>query len=196
MTTQKTWAPNDIPTASDFNVQFQNQVVAQVTSATRPAGVEGQHITESDTDREYVYSGSGWVEWGGYGAWTSYTPTLTQSGAVTKTVNYAKYFKIGRQVTVAVLVTVTGTGTAANIATLTLPFTAATTMGFGTGLIYDSSAGLVYPGLTNVNATTTMALYDSAAQSGPGGFLGLGGFTAALANGDQVNMGCTYEAAS
>ncbi len=86
----KTWATNDVPTASDLNTQYRDQVISTVTSGTRPSGTEGQVIYETDTDLLYIYNG-GWVRFGAGGGWTSYTPTLTQSSAVTKTVTYAKY---------------------------------------------------------------------------------------------------------
>src|SRR6476659_5653960 len=93
----KTWATNDVVAASDLNTQFRDQVVSTVTSGTRPTGTEGQVIYETDTDLLYIYNG-GWVRFGASGAWTSWTPTLVQSSAVTKTVTYAKYEKIGRKV--------------------------------------------------------------------------------------------------
>jgi hypothetical protein len=190
----KTWATNDVPTASDFNTHFRDQVVSTVTSGTRPSGTEGQIIYETDTNLLYVYDGSGWVRFGASGGWTTYTPTLTQSAAVTKTVTYAKYEKVGRMVSVSWLLDVTGTGTAANAVTVSLPFTAATSLLMGgSGMIYDSSANTIYPGLISLASTTTASYIDATTTTGAGQALGNVTFTAALASGDAIRGSITYE---
>lgn len=53
-------------TSSFHDTYVRQQVVAQVTSGTRPTGVEGRLITETDTDRLLAYSGSTWVRVGNY----------------------------------------------------------------------------------------------------------------------------------
>jgi len=194
----KDWATNDVPTASDFNTQFRDQVISTVTSATRPTGTEGQLIYETDTDLCYLYNG-GWVRFGAGGGWTSFTPTLTQSGAVTKTITYAKYEKVGRMVAVSVLLAVTGTGTGNNKVTVSLPFTAAIAGAhYGGGYIADVSSGSPYTaGIVHADTTTTMALID-ATQATSVAYLGVTGsvFAAALASGDTVSMSLVYESAS
>ncbi len=189
----KTWATNDVPTASDLNTHYRDQVISTVTSGTRPSGTEGQMIYETDTDLCYIYNG-GWVRFGAGGGWTSYTPTLTQSSAVTKTVTYAKYEKIGRLVICQVLLNVTGTGAANNSVTISLPFTAASSnIDTGSGHIFDSSAGTNNPGIAFTSSTTTVALVDATAATGA--TLGVTGavFSAALASGDAVLFNIMYE---
>ena len=190
-----TFSDGSVLTASQVNTNFRDQVISTVTSGTRPAGTEGQIIYETDTDLYYAYNG-GWVRFGALTGWTSYTPTLTQSSAVTKTVNYAKYEKVGRMVSVVITLSVTGTGTASNAVTISLPFTATSSTGFGNGYIYDSSAGLVYPGIVEFSTTTTAAFYPASATAGGGSYLGATTFTAALASGDIIKLGCTYETTS
>ena len=60
------------------------QVVTQCTSSTRPTGVEGRIIAETDTDRMYIYSGSAWVLLGWYSAtgraWVSLTDSAQSIG--------------------------------------------------------------------------------------------------------------------
>lgn len=130
-------------------------------------------------------------------AWTSYTPTLTQSGAVTKTVDRAKYVQIGKIVHVSVFLTVTGTGTANNGITITLPVTGVAGSGssLGVGRVYDASANLIYRGITV--ATSTSVVEIQAPGSTVGGGLGTTAtpFTAALASSDVVEFSATYEAA-
>lgn len=129
-------------------------------------------------------------------AWETYTPTLTQSGAVTKTVTYARFVRIGRTIIVTVRLAVTGTGSASNAVVVGLPVTAAAavTRAAGCGSIFDTSAGLVYNGNADITTTTTVQFWPTSADSGSA--LGAAVFTAALAAGDEVAMHVTYEAAS
>ena len=130
------------------------------------------------------------------GAWTSFTPTLTQSGTVTNTATWCKYGRWGRLIVANFYVTVTGTGTASNVITIGLPVTAATSsVAFGSGYIYDNSTGIYYPGIAYLASGTTASLID-ATQSSTTPTLGAAGFTAALAANDIVNLTLTYEAAS
>ena len=132
----------------------------------------------------------------GAGAWTAYTPTLTQSGAVTKTVTSARYMKVGRMVTAVVYLTCTGSGTASNPVLIGLPVAAAAiNLRVGVGQIVDASAGFVaYNGIAEILTTTTVRLWPASTDSGD--VLGNVVFTAALANNDQVHISVTYEAAS
>lgn len=131
-------------------------------------------------------------------AWTAYTPTLTQSATVTKTVTYAKYQRVGRLIVVQGNLAVTGAGTAANAVTVGLPVTAAVGgfMVVGSGYIQDASAGAVnYSGIAVLASTTTM-VFANAQGAATNGLLGVGGFAAALAAGDVVTYAATYESAT
>lgn len=132
-------------------------------------------------------------------AWTSYTPTLTQSAAVAKTVTYAKYQQVGKIVTLQVVLTLTATGTANNKITVTLPVTAASAnsqAGHG-GYIFDSSGpNVTYPGITVMDSTTTMALVEATVATTNVRYGQTGtSFAVPLATGDVVAMSMTYEAA-
>ena len=165
------------------------------TSATRPASpFEGMQIYETDTDQELTYTGSAWVVTARLGAWTTYSPTLGQPGAVTYTATYARYQKIGRMVTVSVFLTVTGTGNATTKVTVSLPFTAvqAGNMVVGSGMIVESSPAATLPGIALLDSTTTAAMGPSNATTG--NYLGVVQFVNALASGDIVTMTFTYEA--
>lgn len=119
------------------------------------------------------------------GAWTTHTPTVTQSGSVTKTTTYSKAVKLGRTVIWSFLLNITGSGTGGSTVTLSLPYTAAQAGNMTVG------AATLYNGATNVqgewaiNATTTIAMYQS------GGF-----YTVALASGNAITGTIVYEAAS
>lgn len=184
-------------TASFMNTNWRDQVVSTVTSATRPTGTEGQVIYETDTDRYYACTVAGtWVEILKLGALNTWTPTLTQSGALTKTVVTASYMRMGRLVECFVFLSVTSSGTGNNPITVSLPVTAAaTTAGGGSG--YFVAASNFYPGICRMPSTTTMAMLDATQVTGN---LNLGqtgtALTGALISGDSVAMKFTYVAAS
>lgn len=130
-----------------------------------------------------------------YAAWTSYTPTLTQSGAVTKTVNYAKYLQMGKTVFCNVMLTITGAGSANNVVLVGLPVTASTSSAvvIGSGFLYDQSVGGLWTHAVRLASTTTVEFL----ATGGGSQQGLTGalFAVALANLDQVEFSIVYEAA-
>lgn len=131
-------------------------------------------------------------------AWTSFTPTLVQSAAVTKTVTYARYMKVGRLVTAVMKLDVTGAGVAANRIDIGLPVTAASSgnIAAGSGAIWDASAAIWYAGVPILVTTSAVAiLLGSGAVSGPMGATG-GGMTAALAAGDIATVSLVYESAT
>lgn len=126
-------------------------------------------------------------------AWTSYTPTLTQSATVTKTVTYANYMKIGRLVIAVVNLAVTGAGTSSNAVRVGLPVDAVTTqLEIGGGIIYDTSANTMYTGEWAIATTTTVEMHIDQASAASWG----SSPTTALANGDIVRFHVMYEAAS
>lgn len=193
----------EVLTAANLEDFCQNQAVMRFAdssardTALSTVKTEGMVSHQLDSNAHTVYSGSAWSTVGPlYGALTSYTPTLTQSGSVTFT-NASSYIRLGRMVIYTFHCTVTGTGTGANAVTITLPFTAASaesTRPLGTGLIFDTSASLVYPGHAVYNSTTTLIFRpsDQAANAA----LGASVFTAALAAGDTVSGTVMFECAA
>ena len=156
--------------------------MAQKTSWT------GATLTESDINTYLTGEG---------GAWTTWTPTLTQSGAVTVTVTHAVYGRWGRLIIVNFRLAVTGTGTAANAVTVSLPVTAArANMMVGSGTVFDTSAGLSYSGAVFLPSTTTMDFRQHGSGTTIDNRLGVAGFTAALASGDVIDGFLMYEAAT
>jgi hypothetical protein len=130
------------------------------------------------------------------GAWTSWTPSVTQSGSVTVTNTRSRYARYGRTIHFSTALAVTGSGTGSNSITVSLPVTAATSaLVIGTAYLFDASASLFYPALTYLQSTTTASMF-SANTSASGMILGGSNFTAALASGDSIYMTGTYEAAS
>lgn len=132
----------------------------------------------------------------GVDAWSTYTPTLVQSGAVTKTATYAKYQRVGRLITVQIKLDVTGPGTAANTVTVGLPVAAVIGANacIGSGFIYDASANLFYGGIARKDGADTFSFVPTSTDSATQ--LGVSVFTAALAASDIVGATVTYEAVS
>jgi len=115
------------------------------------------------------------------GAWTSYTPTVTQGATVTATVNSAKYTRIGKLVVGYFMVTITGAGTATNLIQVGLPVTplindASPQVPCGSADIFDISGPTNYVCSAHLFNGTVIFKHDTTA----GGAMGsTGGYTAA-----------------
>ena len=124
-------------------------------------------------------------------AWVDYTPTLTQSATVTKTIGSARYCQIQKTVIATVRLTVTGAGTALQFVQLGLPIAARSANNTPTGMmtVYDSSANLIYnlmPQLVNVNEVLGYYQVGNAFGSNP---------AVTLAVNDQIFASFMYEVA-
>lgn len=132
----------------------------------------------------------------GVDGWTSFTPTLTQSATVTKTLTYARYQRVGRLIVAQVFLTVTGSGTASNGIIIGLPVTAALTtqpLEVGTGTVFDVSANQAFKGNAILNSGTGVNIRATGTSTS---VMGAADFTAGLANNDTVSYTVMYEAAS
>lgn len=129
------------------------------------------------------------------GAWTAWTPTVTQSTSVSVTVTRAVYAQHGKTVHVMADLAVTGSGTAANAVVIGgLPVNAATSslQVIGDGVLLDTSATDTFTGVLQFASTNnTLQLRSTRAN----GLLGAASFTAALDAGDAIRFAGTYEAA-
>jgi hypothetical protein len=135
------------------------------------------------------------------GAWTPFTPTLTQNAvAVAKTVNYARYARIGRSIFCVVSMTATGAGTANTDLAFGLPVAAASAGGgrpIGVGYIYKASNFATYPSIATWDNNNGVARMISTMANGiqtQGSASAAYNF--AVASGDEFNYQVTYEAAS
>lgn len=76
----KEWAVGELLKATDVNQYLARQVIATVTSSTRPdSPVEGQMIYETDTKSLVLYTGSYWEVLSYHGPFKTYTPAWTAS---------------------------------------------------------------------------------------------------------------------
>ena len=130
-------------------------------------------------------------------AWSSYTPTITQSGTVAKTMSYGKYAQFGKFVIATVDMAITGSGTSGNVITCTLPVNRAyTTTAYNIGTFYavDQSTASIFRGLVRtVAGAQTINFLDvtGGVTIGNGG----GAYTFGLANTDALQFTIQYEAA-
>lgn len=173
------------------------------TSGTRPSvPFDGQVIYETDTNRTLAYNGSSWDILSDMGAWTTYTPGLSQSVTVTKTVNHARYMQVGKTVMGSVYMTATSAGTGGLTMRSSFPVTPIAsiynnTQSFGatigSGGFYKASGTVQY----NFSVQCIGGGSDSLAfyANGTGGSL-FGQYPAlAIASGDHIFFNFTYEAA-
>jgi hypothetical protein len=109
-----------------------------------------------------------------YGTDSTYTPTLTQSATISKTVNEARYIQTGRIVEVWVVLSPTSSGTASNALILGLPVAASGHLSsalVGDGYIYDGSgANVTYHGHWRLTSTTTVNFTSHGSAPATGAF--------------------------
>lgn len=132
----------------------------------------------------------------GVDAWTTFTPTLTQSVTVTKTVVYGKYQRIGRLIVAQVFLTVTGAGTAGQFIIVGLPVAAVYNtqpQEVGTGTVFDTSANQAWKGPAILQGASTVFFRATGASTS---VLGAADMTLGLAVGDNVSYSVMYESAT
>lgn len=131
------------------------------------------------------------------GQWTTWTPTITQAGSISKTMFYGRYIKLGRIVICQAIMSITGSGSSATAITVSVPVTAAYggNLPCGSGFFYEATGNVSYPLTTLLKTTGTFGFYtttNSISQLGETGSAS----NVALASGDSINLFATYEAAS
>lgn len=169
--------------------------IIPASSTARPVTrYEGMGWWEDDTDTLYFNDGTLDIPLCNFSSSEfTYTPAVTQSGSVAVTVNHAAYQKVGRRVIGNLLVSVSGSGTGGNAITISLPHATSSSTGFalGHGYLLDSSASAYYPFVCYRSGSTAMSLLRTA-HEGTTPFLGISGFSAALAVGDVITCAFTY----
>ena len=127
-------------------------------------------------------------------AWESYTPTVTQGVALTKTIDYANYCRIQRFVVVHVTLTITSAGTASSTLGCSLPISAANAdqpyFGCnGSATFYD--ANLATPYVLGAHMGSGSVLNFVGIAAGGNYFGAIPAVTAA--NGDVLSFMVCYE---
>lgn len=176
---------------------FQQNRREVCTSSTLPTGFEGLEIYETDTNRAWLHDGSSFIPWGNVSAWNTYTPSLTQSATITKTVTYARYWKHGRTVVAQGSLAATSNGTANNVIKIGLPVAGVATLVPG-GLIWWIASGVYYPAFAAMDTTSTIVgvLPTLAVNLGQTATVGGSAYDNQVASGDTLAFSFVYEAAA
>lgn len=190
----KTFTAGSVLTASEVNSYLMKQavIVCDSSSDYPTSPVEGMTVYDKALDSVLSYSGAAWVRVvpvtsNGVQTWT---PAVTQSGAVTVTVTEANYVRTGCIVEAWMLLAVTGSGTTNNSVTITLPVTASgNATGTTLGSVMLLVGGTVYTGVVGLASSTTMAF--RVASSGGTNTFGSSP-NVALANGDSIRAHFRY----
>lgn len=163
------------------------------------AALEGVLMFQKDTNELKICDGSSWIVTSLAGSWYTYTPTLYQGATVvSKTVDSARYTRMGKTGIVQVRMTVTGSGTANSGLQVSLPtdLVPASRGSFypqGIATVYDSSAALLAMAAVDV-VTYGLAIFFSTSGTFDNSMGNSGTtFSAALANNDRIGFTVTYE---
>lgn len=152
---------------------------------------EGEQYVDTTNDEWQVYNGSAWAPFN-YGAWLTWTPSVTQSTTPGQSVTEARYARQGRSIDAYATITFSGAGTASNAIECTYPVTPRTYSGntvIGSFRFFDTGntnrAGvIIYSSTTKIRF-----IYD-----GFGSDMGAGDF--AIASGDSLSILLRYESAA
>lgn len=207
---QNTFVAGNVLTAAQINTYLMDQAIMKVTSGTKPTAaaqggglLEGMAIYETDTNLTKVYNGTSWVVVA-RDAWATFTPTCTQSGAVTLTTATGRYSHIGTTCTLHVALDFGGTGGGAttiavdSIPAAIAPRSSGSPVGstadvpLGSFVYYDSGSAL-YSGTCFFASSSTISFVEANTISGS--FLG-GAPAITIAAADSLSLTITYETSS
>lgn len=130
----------------------------------------------------------------GFGAWSTFTPTVAQGVSVTGTVTHAEYSLIGKTVFVRGRIVLTSTGSSANTIEVSIPIAAgaknygATPYTAGTFCLYASTNATFYAGAASMLTSTSFRMVASGQTNTVGITPAIG-----LMNSDILSFDLTYE---
>ena len=188
-----TWVTSDDANAIQNAIVDAKGDLIAATAADTPARLA---VGANDTLLVAASGETTGLKWGG--GFTTHSPTFKQSTTtITQSGGTFRYAQIGKFVHSEMTVAFSGTGVAGNAIVGTLPVSCKTAgLMIGNGQFYDASSFNVYPFL--IYSTTAndfqLAITDVITTNGSQ-YVGVTGFTAAVANGDQMWLSLNYEAA-
>lgn len=146
-------------TASELNDYFMEQVIVTCTSGTRPTGIEGRVIYETDTDKLLVYSGSTWREFARSTTWTAFTPSWTNLSLGDGT-NDFQYKYVAGDIRIKGKLTFGTTTSISGTVSLTIPNSETSSHPcVGCAQFVDSSTGTEYEGTIRAGTSSTLSLF-------------------------------------
>lgn len=201
----RTFAPGEVLTSANVMSYLMSQAtMVFTTSAARDSAItsptEGMVAALTTPETLTIYDGSGWVTWGNYTSWTTYTPTWLSNAAAPGLGNGSadgRYCRFGKQVTFYATIGIGSTSTpGTGVWSVSLPVTARTaTEQNVSGRLVDVSASKSWYGYATLQTGTRAApvVYQAEAT---GAMTPISpGAPATLANGDSIMVWGTYEAA-
>ena len=178
-----TWTTGDFATATKLN-QMADQCVTTCTSSTRPTGIEGRLIFETDTDRVMIYDGTGWRQFGG-SSWNDFTPSWNNLTVGNASVNDGAWHYTDGGAIVRVSIIFGSTSSISTSVSLDVPGGLSTRSDgvrtIGQVHILDSSSGVDYDGtslLTTAGSTISLYAGDNVTSTNP----------MSWATGDQIHV--------
>jgi hypothetical protein len=200
---RKVFTAGDVLTASDVQNYLQDQTVmvfggTAARSSAIATPTEGMFAVTTDNDEIDYYNGSAWVSALPVGAWTTWSPVLSNTWLNGNGVWDAKYVQIGKTVHVkAQFVLGTTTTKGASQAVVSLPVTTAAISNTSSPPSYMVCAGAnTTLGFALLSTTTTVGL---AVMNAAGTYLTRASVTSSVpglwTTGDTITFSMTYEAA-
>jgi hypothetical protein len=187
----------ETPSNAKWNA-FANEAREICTSSTRPTSpIDGQPIFETNTRkvRSWRTSSGAWILEYDLGDWDAWSPTLSQSAAITVVLDSNVQTRIGRRVSATCRFSCTSAGSALQAIQFPLPVNAAVGLNgpVGTWWFEDSGTGY-YAGVVIANAAGTAQLYcgGGTARTGPFGV----DPAVTIASGDKLVVNLDYYGAA
>jgi hypothetical protein len=182
------------PTLSAWN-ELIRSVRHRALGSYPSAPVDGEHVAYiSGTTRKvetYSTGSAAWVKDYDLGEWPSWSPTLTQSAAITVTRSENVQTRIGRRVSATCRFSCTSAGSALQAIQFPLPVNAAVGLNGPVGTWWFEDAGTgYYAGVVIANAADTAQLYcgGGTARTGPFGV----DPAVTIASGDKLVVNLDY----
>lgn len=157
-------SPGDTLTAANVDTLMLQSVMRFASSSARDTALsgvlaEGLMSYEDDVNSLKLYNGSAWTIVSEPSQ--SWSPTISQPGSISKTVNWGFYQRTNGIYIANCKLSITGSGTAVNAITVSAPLTQV--VGFGSFVFYDTSNSYYRSGAVLPQSTT---LYSFVIDSG------------------------------
>ena len=175
-------SPGDTLTAANVDTLMLQSIMRFADSSARDTALsgvlaEGLTTYQDDANTTTQYDGSAWNILNEPSQ--SWTPTISQPGSISKTVNWGFYRRSNGIYIANAKMTITGSGTATNAIAVTAPLTHV--VAFGSFVFYDTSLGAYRSGAVLPQSTTVYSfVIDEGAD-----LYGVAG-TDGMTNGDVI----------